>query len=318
MCVTLVLPIGFFAPLPLAIMIPFMAAQSFAMGQAFGTSFQYGKRKISSMSNEDFNKYTAEQAHNDIQADIMAMIPSMNESFHRMETFQIDILVSMGKTLLLAVEKFFEIIGPTNTFGSGNFGSSGTYTDHENPFGPLHDYIQHGHAENDPTIPPTETAPTSHLVPSGHAPFTGMDWFALLKHFNTSERSQVRTLAAFHEVKLVRDAASFWLKNNPEETITKTTEEKQQDVTDAIPVGTTDDIQFIATSISNMSIYLANMKKESNIGSYNYSINKQYFNAAATKYNAFIKLSTKYNDSYRISVYHSIQNLRLTYASEIG
>ncbi len=32
-----------------------MAAQSMIMGDAFGRSFQYGKRKISAMSNEEFN-----------------------------------------------------------------------------------------------------------------------------------------------------------------------------------------------------------------------------------------------------------------------
>ncbi len=87
--------IGLFAPLPLAIMIPFMAAQSFAMGQAFGTSFQYGKRKISSMSNEEFNKLTAQQAHAEIQSDIRDMIPSMNQSFKTMEKFQSDVVLSI-------------------------------------------------------------------------------------------------------------------------------------------------------------------------------------------------------------------------------
>ncbi len=101
----MVLPIGFFAPLPLAIMIPFMAAQSFAMGQAFGTSFQYGKRKISSMSNEEFNKYTPLQAHEEIQADIRAMIPSLNKSFQRMESFQIDIINSMVDTIKLGLDE---------------------------------------------------------------------------------------------------------------------------------------------------------------------------------------------------------------------
>ncbi len=115
----MVLPIGFFAPLPLAIMIPFMAAQSFAMGMGFGTSFQYGKRKISSMSNEEFNAATPVSIHEDLQADIRAMIPSMNASFHRMEQFQIDILDSMGRTLIKAVERFFGIIGPTGFSGSG-------------------------------------------------------------------------------------------------------------------------------------------------------------------------------------------------------
>ncbi len=105
-----ILPIGFFAPLPLAIMIPFMAAQSFAMGHAFGTSFQYGKRKISSMSNEEFNALSATDLHGELQADIRAMIPDMNTSFKQMERFQIDIINSMVNTLRIAAADFLEFI----------------------------------------------------------------------------------------------------------------------------------------------------------------------------------------------------------------
>jgi len=105
-----ILPIGFFAPLPLAIMIPFMAAQSFAMGHAFGTSFQYGKRKISSLTNEEFNALSATDLHGELQADIRDMIPNMNQSFKRMETFQIDIINSMVNTLKIAAVQFFEWI----------------------------------------------------------------------------------------------------------------------------------------------------------------------------------------------------------------
>ncbi len=54
----MVLPIGFFAPLPLPMMIPFMGIQSAVMAEQFGTLFQYGKRRISAMSNEEFNKLT--------------------------------------------------------------------------------------------------------------------------------------------------------------------------------------------------------------------------------------------------------------------
>ncbi len=128
----MVLPIGFFAPLPLAIMIPFMAAQSFAMGHAFGTSFQYGKRKISSMTNEEFNKMDSVALHASLQADIRAMIPSMNESFTRMENFQIDILNSMINTIKLAGEQFLGFLGgggsstETSTSAS-NLGESGIF-----------------------------------------------------------------------------------------------------------------------------------------------------------------------------------------------
>ncbi len=108
-----ILPIGFFAPLPLAIMIPFMAAQSFAMGHAFGTSFQYGKRKISSLTNEEFNALNVTDLHDTLQADIRAMIPSMNESFHRMESFQIEIITSMLNTIIKAGDAFFKFVTST-------------------------------------------------------------------------------------------------------------------------------------------------------------------------------------------------------------
>lgn len=123
-----IMPIGFFAPLPLAIMIPFMAAQSFAMGHAFGTSFQYGKRKISSMTNEEFNALSATDLHGQLQADIRAMIPNMNQSFQVMEQFQIDIINSMVNTLKLAGQQFFEWIttGKTGTETSFQTDTSAT------------------------------------------------------------------------------------------------------------------------------------------------------------------------------------------------
>ncbi len=94
-----------------------MAAQSFAMGQAFGTSFQYGKRKISSLSNEEFNALSATDIHGNIQADIRAMIPDMQQSFQRMESFQIDIINSMVDTIKLGLDQLGKWIG--SGFGLG-------------------------------------------------------------------------------------------------------------------------------------------------------------------------------------------------------
>ncbi len=87
--------IGLFAPLPLAIMIPFMAAQSAAIGQAFGTHFQYAKRKISSMSNEEFNKLTPEQLMQELTADIRSFIPHVSRSFDDMEKLQTIVIDSL-------------------------------------------------------------------------------------------------------------------------------------------------------------------------------------------------------------------------------
>ncbi len=91
--------IGFFAPLPLAMMLPFMAGQSMIMGDAFGQSYQYGKRKISAMSNEEFNKLT----HDDIQKDIIKnykqMIPNLADGMVASNEFQRLIIQEIAKII---------------------------------------------------------------------------------------------------------------------------------------------------------------------------------------------------------------------------
>jgi len=59
--------IGGFSPMPLGIMAPFMAYQSATMAYAFGLNYEFGKRKIKSMSNEEFNSLSPEKLEN-IQA----------------------------------------------------------------------------------------------------------------------------------------------------------------------------------------------------------------------------------------------------------
>ncbi len=80
--------IGLFAPLPLAMMIPFMAGQSLMMGEAFGKGFQYGKRKISSMSNEEFNALTPDDLGKSIQTDYNAIIPHLGQAVKASSEFQ--------------------------------------------------------------------------------------------------------------------------------------------------------------------------------------------------------------------------------------
>ncbi len=94
------LPIGFFSPLPLPIMVPFMFMQSAAMALGFGSFFQYGKRKISSMSNEEFNVLTPEALTSQLISSIDNMIPSVESSFHQME--------KMNEMILQAMAKYFD------------------------------------------------------------------------------------------------------------------------------------------------------------------------------------------------------------------
>ncbi len=82
------LPIGGFMPIPLALMIPFMATQSLVMGEAFGIAFQYGKRRISAMSNEDFNKLTIEEVASQMFKSYENIIPELKQSIKKSTQFQ--------------------------------------------------------------------------------------------------------------------------------------------------------------------------------------------------------------------------------------
>ncbi len=75
-------------PLPLAMMIPFMGIQSAVMAKQFGENFQYGKRRISAMDNAEFNKLTPMKLQENANAELKAMIPSMEDSVKEMRNFQ--------------------------------------------------------------------------------------------------------------------------------------------------------------------------------------------------------------------------------------
>ncbi len=107
-----VLPIGFFSPLPLAMMIPFMATQSLAMGEAFGKSFQYGKRKISSMSNEEFNKYTFQNMMDEQTANIKMIVPKLSQQMSDSFQLQVHIFDEMIKLIPAFFESLMKALAP--------------------------------------------------------------------------------------------------------------------------------------------------------------------------------------------------------------
>ncbi len=97
------LPIGFFMPLPLAMMIPFMGVQSAVMAKQFGENFQYGKRRISAMSNEEFNRLTPKILMENANVELKSMIPSMEASITEMRTFQTFLIQEFIKMIKEAI-----------------------------------------------------------------------------------------------------------------------------------------------------------------------------------------------------------------------
>ncbi len=96
----MVLPVSGFLPVPLPMMIPFMGAQSLVIGKMFGEGFQYGKRKISAMSNEEFNKLTFEDMMSNARTELKASIPTINAS-----------LQDMDEMVVVVVNEFLKYIG---------------------------------------------------------------------------------------------------------------------------------------------------------------------------------------------------------------
>ncbi len=93
-------------PLPLAMMIPFMGIQSAVMAKQFGENFQYGKRRISAMSNDEFNKLTPQKIQEQANLELKAMIPSMQQSIIDMNEFQKFVIQQFVKVMQDLIHAF--------------------------------------------------------------------------------------------------------------------------------------------------------------------------------------------------------------------
>ncbi len=112
-----------------------MGAQSLVLGKQFGEGFQYGKRKISAMSNEEFNKLTPAKLAQDNAEELKQMIPSMMGAITDMRSFQSFIVKELIETVKqlpgdifggltgdLQTSTSFSKTGPTNTAYAGSLG----------------------------------------------------------------------------------------------------------------------------------------------------------------------------------------------------
>ncbi len=111
----MVLPISGFLPVPLPMMIPFMGAQSLVIGKMFGEGFQYGKRKISAMPNEEFNKLTFEAMMSNARSEMQASIPTMQQAMQDMKPMVETVVHEFTNYLSLVIEKAPQQLGQIKT-----------------------------------------------------------------------------------------------------------------------------------------------------------------------------------------------------------
>ncbi len=75
-------PISGFTAIPNPQMLAFMPIQSYLMMYFAGSGWQYGKRKISAMSNEQFNKLTPEELLQQHSLELKNMLPTLEKSLN--------------------------------------------------------------------------------------------------------------------------------------------------------------------------------------------------------------------------------------------
>ncbi len=75
-------PISGFTAIPNPQMLAFMPIQSYLMMYFAGSGWQYGKRKISAMSNEQFNKLTSEELLMQHSIELKNMLPTLERSLN--------------------------------------------------------------------------------------------------------------------------------------------------------------------------------------------------------------------------------------------
>ena len=89
-----------------------MGIQSAVMAEQFGTMFQYGKRRISAMSNEEFNSLTFEKLQNRMTLQLEGMIPEMEKQIQAMAPLMKTIVREFAVYLNEAVNAFNPFLEP--------------------------------------------------------------------------------------------------------------------------------------------------------------------------------------------------------------
>ncbi len=116
-------PISGFTAVPNPIMLPFMAMQSYFMMLLAGEAWQFGKRKISAMTNEEFNKLDIQTHLSNLITSMEKAIPSIESSMRDFTPLARTITAEMVKTLPEIAKGFGEGIGSIFNQSGTSFGA---------------------------------------------------------------------------------------------------------------------------------------------------------------------------------------------------
>ncbi len=115
-------PISAFTAVPNPQMLAFMGAQSFIMMFQAGEGWQYGKRRISAMSNEDFNKLTPERLLQNQSVTLKSSIRTIEQSMNAM-TPMVGTIVAQYGDFIKEIIKVAPLV-VQNIFGDSHAGQT--------------------------------------------------------------------------------------------------------------------------------------------------------------------------------------------------
>jgi len=115
------LPISGFTAVPNPMMLSFLATQGFAIMYYGGAGWQFGKRKVSGMSNEEVNSMTPNQFLQRLQSETKTMIPTMQQGMQDMTPLVKTTMVLFGTYIKEAIAAFPKVVEAAIGGGGGDF-----------------------------------------------------------------------------------------------------------------------------------------------------------------------------------------------------
>lgn len=122
-------PISGFTAIPNPQMLAFMPIQSYLMMYFAGSGWQYGKRKISAMSNEQFNAMTPEGLLQQHSIELKNMLPTLDKTLNDVSPLIATLIEQYGDFIREAIKAIPQavtnIFQPATTIGGGGTQTQG-------------------------------------------------------------------------------------------------------------------------------------------------------------------------------------------------
>jgi len=277
-----------FLPIPLAMMIPFMGAQSLVLGKQFGEGFQFGKRKISAMTNEEFNKITPQKLAQNNADELRQMIPSMKQSIQDMRDFQSFIVHELIATAKQLPDDIFKAAVSEGSLASNVIkGDTDAF---------VNQLIPQAFAEDAPD--------SNQKFASDYEKEAMAIPFKLLADI-------VQKMLSGKLLKPIERKIGY--VNAYKKRLPKKSTTTAQEAIDNVATGLN---KIIPTHILNMRTYLNNLRKLKEAGKHrtnSFNLNMKYFLNTAKTYNHIIQTNRQYSNTLVVDTRKSISAFRLIF-----